>query len=31
MSELQIKITLGGLDVFLQGDGDLVYKVFSDI
>lgn len=31
MSELQIKITLGGLDVYLQGDGDLVYKVFSDI
>lgn len=31
MSELQIKITLGDLDVFLQGDGELVYKVFSDI
>lgn len=31
MSELQVKITLGELDVFLQGDGDLVYKIFSDI
>ena len=31
MPELQIKITLGNLDVFLQGEGSLVYKVFSDI
>lgn len=31
MSELQIKITVGDLDIFLQGEGDLVYKVFSDI
>lgn len=31
MSELQIKISLGELEVFLQGDGDLVYKVFTDI
>lgn len=31
MSELQIKISLGDLEVFLQGDGELVYKVFTDI
>lgn len=31
MSELQIKITLGEADIFLQGEGELVYKVFSDI
>lgn len=31
MSELQIKITIGETDFFLQGDGELVYKVFSDI
>ena len=31
MSDLQIKITMGELDIFLQGEGDLVYKVFSDI
>ena len=31
MSELQIKISLGEFEVFLQGDGNLVYKVFSDI
>ena len=31
MSDLQIKITMGDLDIFLQGEGDLVYKVFSDI
>lgn len=31
MADLQIKLTLGSLDIFLQGDGELVYKVFSDI
>ena len=31
MSDLQIKITMGDLDIFLQGEGELVYKVFSDI
>lgn len=31
MSELQIKITIGEADIFLQGEGELVYKVFSDI
>lgn len=31
MSDLQIKITVGDIDVFLQGEGDLVYKVFCDI
>ena len=31
MADLQVKLTLGKLDLFLQGDGELVYKVFSDI
>ena len=31
MSELQIKINIGEFDIFLQGEGELVYKVFSDI
>lgn len=31
MSELQIKITIGEADIFLQGEGELVYRVFSDI
>lgn len=31
MADLQIKLTFGSLDIFLQGDGQLVYKVFSDI
>ena len=31
MSDLQIKLTLGKMDMFLQGDGELVYKVFCDI
>ena len=31
MSDLQIKITVGDIDVFLQGEGNLVYKVFCDI
>lgn len=31
MADLQIKLTLGNLDIFLQGDGELVYKVFSDV
>ena len=31
MSDLQIKLTLGKMDMLLQGDGELVYKVFCDI
>lgn len=31
MADLQVKLTLGKLDLFLQGDGELVYRVFSDI
>lgn len=31
MSDLQIKLTLGKMDLFPQGDGELVYKVFCDI
>lgn len=31
MSDLQIKLSLGKMDMLLQGDGELVYKVFCDI
>ena len=31
MSELQLKITMGDIDINLQGEGDLVYKIFKEL
>jgi len=31
MAELQIKLVLGNLDMYLQGESDTVYKLFCDI
>lgn len=31
MADLQVKITIGAMDVFLQGEGELVYKILSDL
>ncbi len=31
MSELQLKITMGNIDINLQGEGELVYKIFKEL
>ena len=31
MSELQLKITMGDIDINLQGEGELVYKIFKEL
>jgi hypothetical protein len=31
MSDLQVKITLGTVDINLQGEGELVYKIFKEL
>lgn len=31
MAELQLKITMGDIDVNLQGEGELVYKIFKEL
>ena len=29
MADLQLKITMGDIDVNIQGEGELVYKIFN--
>lgn len=31
MSELQLKITMGDIDINLQGEGEIVYKIFKEL
>lgn len=31
MSELQLKISMGDIDINLQGEGEIVYKVFKEL
>lgn len=31
MSDLQIKVTIGNVDISLQGEGELVYKIFKEL
>ena len=31
MADLQLKITMGDIDVNLQGEGELVYKIFKEL
>lgn len=31
MSELQLKITMGNIDINLQGEGEIVYKIFKEL
>lgn len=31
MSELQLKIAMGDIDINLQGEGELVYKIFKEL
>lgn len=31
MSDLQLKITMGDIDINLQGEGEMVYKIFKEL
>ena len=31
MADLQLKITMGDIDVNIQGEGELVYKIFKEL